>query len=228
VDEWLKGSGEPDVIAIVYVPRWHPRDSEPLPLFDVHDRGLLCLRKMPAHLPYASYVPAKSYQLCLGEKGMCKFLVTVYDDQGHAYTRDDTASVSETIAAMRWYLALPRDDTERRCEDLFDALHERNPQIVYHSIRELAETSAPYAAETFKKMLTAAAGRLRVEIMLGLWIIGQREVSLQILDQEFRDGKDAWLARWGLRSSLSETGEPTGTLFGPAALSVPASRIGDD
>jgi hypothetical protein len=159
VDEWLKGPGEPDVIAIVYVPRWHPRDSEPLPLFDVHDRGLLRLRKMAGHLPYASYVPAQRFQLCLGEKGMRKFLVTVYDDQGHAYTRDDTAAVSETIAALRWYLALPRDDADRRREDLFDALRGRNPQIVYHSIRELAETSAPYAAETFKKMLTAAAGR---------------------------------------------------------------------
>jgi hypothetical protein len=107
-------------------------------------------------------------------------------------------------------------------------LHEQNPQIVHDAIRELAETSAPSAATSFEKMLTAATGQLRIELMLGLWIIGKREVALQILEQEFREGKDTWLAVWGLQSSLTETGEPTGTLFGPAALSVAAPRTGDD
>jgi len=217
VEVWLKGPGEPDTIEIVYVPRWKSHDSEILPLFAADDRGLIYLRKMAKGLPYASYVPGQSYQLAPGETGIHRFQVTDYDDQGHAHTRNDMAAVSEAVAAVRWYLALPPDNPERRRKALLDALRNRNTQIVDHAIRELAETSAPGAAERFKNMVPAAMGDLRVQLMLGLWVIGEREVALQILGYEFREGKDTWLGRWGLQPSLTETGEHSDTLFGPAA-----------
>jgi hypothetical protein len=75
--------------------------------------------------------------------------------------------------------------------------------------------SAFGAAQRFKSMLTAATGELRVELMLGFWLLGDQEAALQILEQEFQKGKDIWLARWGLHPSVTETGEPIGTLFGP-------------
>jgi hypothetical protein len=204
VEEWLKGPGNPDVIDLVYVPRSRSHDSEALPLSDVNDRGMLCLRNLPPQSPYVSYLPEQAYQLARGEKGMRTF-------------RDDQAAVNETLAAMRWYLALPPDDTDRRRKALIDALQEGNPQIVHHAIRELAETSAPGAAESFKEMLIAATGELRTELMLGLWVIGERTAALEILDQELSRGKENWLARWELKFSSNETGGRLDTLFGPAA-----------
>ena len=219
VEQWLKGPGEPASIDIVYVPRWVPRDSALLPLFDPHDRGLLCLRTMPLGLPYCTYVPERSYQLALGEKGMRKFEATDGDNQDHLPASNIEPTANEIAAAIRWYLALPKGDMARRQESLFEALSERNPHIVHHAIRELAQTSAPGMAQRATQMLMSATEGLRVELMLGLWLIGEREAAMQVLEQEFLVGKDTWLARWGLRSSSKGTAEPMGSLVGPAALS---------
>jgi hypothetical protein len=67
-------------------------------------------------------------------------------------------------------------------------------------------------------MLRSATGDLRLELTLGLWILGEREAAITSLDGLMReDGTDRFLEHWQLKRSSAEDGATTGTLFGPKA-----------
>jgi hypothetical protein len=221
VQEWLTGPDTAGTIDLVYVPRTDSRTSETFPLFEAHDAGLLFLQSIPPDLPYAAYIPARSRQLAPGEKGMRRFHITDYDDRGRPYIRNETDAVQETIAAVRWYVALPINDPVGLNAALFHALSEAKPHIVEEAIRQLANRRIPSAADRLREMLGWATGELRVRLMLGLWILDERDLARDLLEKILReDGRAAVLGRWGLQATSTETGRPAGTLFGPDPAEV--------
>lgn len=222
VQEWFVGStGAGDVIDIVYVPRTRGGGLEALPLFNAGDRGVMFLQTMPSGLAYSGYVPVPSYRLAPGETCMQSFQVQDYDNQGRPYTRDQTEAVEESIAALRWYVALPHDDPRRLNWALFEALSSRNTRIVRHAVRELARWRAAGSGERFREMLAFSGGELSVRLMLGLWVLGERDAAGGVLESFFRaEGKDAWLGRWGVQFSSIDTGQRVAPLFGPSPAEV--------
>ena len=216
VEAWLTGPGSSSAIEIFYVLRTDRRSFEPVPLFEAHDHGLVFLRKMRTSLPYSSYVSPQGYQLATEEKGMEQFQVKDYDDQGRLYVRDHTAAVQESIAAVRWYVALPKNDDEKLNAELFKALSSANRRIIRHAIRALARRRAPGCGGRFHEMLDSTSGELHDRLILGLWVLGDQDASTEALEKMFREeGKAAVLGRWGLQYSTTDTGQPTAPLFGP-------------
>ena len=75
--------------------------------------------------------------------------------------------------------------------------------------------------ERFREMLAVAGCELSVRLMLGLWVLGERDAAGEMLESSFRaEGKDIWLGRWGVQFSSTETGQPIGPLFGPSPAEV--------
>jgi len=222
VEEAFVGStGAGDVIDIVYVPRTRRGGAEALPLFNAHDRGILFLRTMPRGLAYSDYVPGPGYRLAPGETQIHSFQPKDDDIHGRPHTRDQSEAVEETIAALRWYVALPRDDPGSLSCALFEALSSGNTRIVRHAVRELAYRRAAGSMERFREMLAVAGCELSVRLMLGLWVLGERDAAGEMLESSFRaEGKDIWLGRWGVQFSSTETGQPIGPLFGPSPAEV--------
>lgn len=218
VERWLVGPGEAKQLEIAYADPTMIVNGGPdlIPLFDVGDRGLIFLQKVSPDVPYAPYIPQPAYQLAPGEIGMRNFLLTDYDEQGQPFTRNETAKVEETIAAVQWYAVLPREKPEALHHILLQALDSANPQIVHHAIRVLAYRGDSIMAQVFKERLQSAKESLRIRLMIGLWILGEQEAAENILEEFFRiHGKYAWLAQWGVKPSLIEEGHPIDTLYGP-------------
>jgi hypothetical protein len=213
VEEELVGKASGKQIEIAYPT---PRSSATFfPNFTVKDRGLLFLRNISADLLYASYIQQPAYQLTPGETGMRSFMVNDYDNQGRPFTRDDTAKVEETIEAVRWYAALPHDEKELH-NRLLAALDHINPRIVHHAIRALANHGDSTVAGIFKQKLQAAAEGVRIRLMLGLWILGEKESAEKILDEFFQQhGKYVWLRRFGIEPTVMKAGQDPDTLLGP-------------
>jgi len=218
VEMWLVGPGESKklVIAYVYPAMTTTIDTDFVPIFDVQDRGLLFLQKVPSDLPYAPHIPKPAYQLASGEKWVRNFLVTDYDEQGQPFKRDETAKVEETISAVQWYAALPRKEPETLHQALLQALDNANPQVVRCAIRFLAHQGDSNTARVFKERLQKTTEDLHLRLMLGFWILGEKETAENVLKELFRiHGKDAWLARWEVKSTLVEEGQLVNTLYGP-------------
>lgn len=221
VEEWLwpphPTGNKTNTIEIVYVPRWDKQDRDLLPLFNVHDRGLLFLRRLPDGRPYASYLSdgLSSYQLAAGETAI------------HSLS-PDAETAEDLVKAVSWYASVPSDNPQRRRQQLIEAVaaaHDQsvNGAIVRLAIRELAECRAPGAAELFTSLLAQSAGETRVPLILGLWLLGERQAAHDALEQDLRSGREAFLASWGLRPSTSEAGEPSAVLFGPDPTVVKAA-----
>jgi hypothetical protein len=220
VEEWLFGSGKSGQINIVYP---YPAEEimggpDAVPIFSVGERGLLFLTEVAPDVPYASYIPRPAYQLAPTERWVHNFLVTDYDDQGQPFTRDETAQVEETIAALKWYIALP-PETDRPGafqQALLQALDSANTKVVHQAIRALADRGDSATAKVFKRRLQKADEELRVRLMLGLWILGETEAAEDILEELFRlHGYYPWLALWDVKPTVVKKGESVTTLYGP-------------
>jgi hypothetical protein len=193
-----------------------PLGADFVPIFNTEDRGLLFLRELPSHVAYAAYIPQPAYQLANGETGVRKFLVTDYDERGQPFTRDETAKVEDAIAAVQWYSDLDRENPEALHQALMLGLDDPNPQITRHAIRSLSHRGDSKTVRVFKERLQNATGDLRIRLILGLWILGEKDTAETLLEGIFREyGKDAWLAHWGIKPSMVEEGDPVGTLYGP-------------
>jgi hypothetical protein len=225
VEKWLVGPGEAAQLELAYVyPALMLDDSSgTVPFFSVGERGLFFLQGISPDLPYTPYVPRPAYQLAPGENWARNFLVTDYDERGEPFTRDETAQVEETVAAVQWYAILPREGEDLH-RALLQALDDVNPQVVRHAIRALAYRGGPAVAQAFQERLPGAIQERQVRLMLGLWILGERQAAQNVLEELFRvHGKDAWLTRWNIQPTWAEEGEPIYTLYGPD----PAELVGD-
>lgn len=218
VERWLAGQGQTDEIEVAYPAPKLGAGKGPLftPVFYVQERGLMFLREIPGDVAFAPYIRRPSYQLAPGEKGVRSFLPTDYDQKGQPFTRDETEEVEETISAVQWYTALPREDVKKLRPALLVAVNDSNPQIVRHAIRALANLGDSDTAQEFEGRLQTAAEDLQVRFMLGLWILGEQETAESILEALHRiHGRYPWLSSWGIQPSLVEEGQPVDTLFAP-------------
>jgi hypothetical protein len=224
VERWLVGPSDAEQIEVAYAGPRGTGGAEFFPNFNLRDRGLLFLRKIPPDLPYASYIQDRAYQLAAGEKEIRSFQVTDYDQQGRPYTRDETASVEETIAAVEWYAALPHENLDALRQALSGALDDTNPRVARHAIRSLARLGNPAAAQQFKDRVPNAPEDLRVRLMLGLWILGEEQAAKDLLEEFFQQhGEYPWLAQWAVELTQVEPGKIVDTLYGPD----PAELKGD-
>ncbi|MEW6181713.1 MAG: HEAT repeat domain-containing protein [Bacillota bacterium] len=224
VERRLFGVEESEEIEIAYAYSSVGETGGPefAPVFCRGDRGLFFLKRVSAELPY-EHLRRPSYQFAPGEKGMRSFLMTDYDKRGEPFVRDETAEVEAVISSVRWYTALPK---EKDCliPALTDALDDPNPRVARHAVRALAILGDETAAGLLKERLWNADEDLRVRLMLGLWIAGERKIAKNVLLELFRKcGKYSWLARWGIEVSLGAGGRPAGVLYGPD----PAEYKGD-
>jgi hypothetical protein len=218
VETWLVGPADTTEldIAYVYPSKLAPGGADFVPIFYAEDRGLLFLKKVPRDVPYAPYIPDPAYQLADGETGVRNFLVTDYDNRGQPVIRDETAKIEETITAVQWYASLPREKPGTLHKALLQALDSPNPQVSRHAIRALAHRRGPNTAGALKEELPEAGQDLRVRLMLGLWLVGEREAAGNLLEELFQaEGKYAWLDAWGIKPTLVKKGEPIETLYGP-------------
>jgi hypothetical protein len=214
VEEVLVGNISAKQIEIAY-PGTRGSGGEFFPNFNVNDRGLLFLRNISPDAPYAFYIQQPAYQLSEHERGMRSFLVTDYDDQGQPFTRDETAKVQETIEAVRWYTTLPQEKDPLH-QYLLTALDHTNSQVVHHAIRALANQGDATVAAIFKQRLQGSTEELRVRLMLGLWILGDKESARNILDEFFQThGKYQWLRHFGIEPTVVDAGQEPDTLLGP-------------
>lgn len=218
VEKWLFGPEMAKQVKIAYA---YPKEiidegSDFIPIFTVKDRGLLFLQKVSPDVPYAPYIPQRSYQLAQYEKGVRNFLVTDYDDKGQPFMLDETAKVNETIAAVQWYIALPHEKPEALYQALIKAVDNVNPRIFSHAIRTLAKQGDSRTALVFKEKLKNAKEDLQVQLMLGLWVLGEQEAARHILEGLFQvHDKYTWLTRWDVKPSLAGKGHSVNTLYGP-------------
>ncbi len=217
-ETWLIGPADtgPLDIAYVYPSRAVPGGAAFVPIFHAEDRGLLFLKKVPRDVPYAPYIPDPAYQLAESEIGVRNFLVTDYDERGQPFIRDETAKMEETTTAVQWYASLPKEKPETLHEALLQALDSPNPQVSRHAIRSLAYRGKPNTAKAFEERLQSARQDLRVRLMLGLWLVGEREAAENLLEELFQaHGKYAWLDAWDIKPTSVDKGEPVETLYGP-------------
>jgi len=215
VEEELVGDAGANHVEIAYPGTRGSGGTDFFPNFNVDDRGLLFLRNIPPDAAYAPYIQQPAYQLSPGEKGMRSFFVTDYDDKGDPFTRDETARVEETIAAVRCYGSLPEEEKALH-QSLLQDLDHTNPRVVYHAIRALAHQGDSTVAQIFKDRLLGATEELRVRLMLGLWILGDKKSAENILNEFFQEyGKYAWLRNYGIEPTVTQADQEPDTLFGP-------------
>lgn len=217
VERWLVGATRTSQLDLFYV---HPTRVAPhlgeMPIFYAQDRGLVFLQEVSPDVPYASYVPHPAYQLAAGEKGVRNFLVTDFDEKGREFVRDETAKIEETITAVQWYASLAHEKQEIIHKALLQALDSINPRVSRHAIRALAHQGDSTTAQAFNERLPNASQDLQCRLMLGLWILGEKEAAENILEELFRvHGKYAWLAGWDIERTLVEEGQAVETLYGP-------------
>jgi hypothetical protein len=215
VADWLVGASDQQHVRVVHVPRRHRvvASDDDVPVFTIGDSGLLFLLHTSPSLPYASYLSGDEFQLAPGETGVRSFNTKEVRSQSGSLAGDRSIDIDESIEAIRWYVSA-RGNIDR----LRAALNHHNHLVVHHAIRELALNHVEGTAERFVKMSTFASGDLRLDLMLGLWIVGEQEAARSILDGLLYEiGVEAFLAQWELKHSLSEDGERIGTLFGPRA-----------
>jgi hypothetical protein len=213
VVEWLVGEQPAQRVQVVDVlqSRGAVAAGDIAPVLAPGDRGLLFLRRAAPDLPYASYLSGDPFQLVSGETGIRRFPVNEVDNMGNPVARDRTTEINEEIEAIRWYVAA-RGDTGR----LRTGLDHDNPLIVRQAIRELALRRTEGAGRKYMEMLSVATGDLRLQLMLGLWVLGEQQAARSAFEGLLREiGVETLLAQWGLKHSLTEKGEPTETLFGP-------------
>jgi hypothetical protein len=213
VVQWLVGVGAAQRVRVVGVPRSRRAVAadDVVPVLTPGDHGLLFLRRAAPDLPYAPYLSGDAFQLLSGETGIRRFPVNNVDNLGNPVARDRTTEINEETEAIRWYVAA-RGDTGR----LRDGLDHDNPLIVRQAIRELALRHAEGASRKFVEMLSVATSDLRLQLMLGWWVLGEQQAARSAFEGLLREiGVETFLAQWGLKHSLTEGGEPTGTLFGP-------------
>lgn len=218
VERWLIGPTDDKQlhIAYVYPSEVVPRSPGFVPVFYREDRGLLFLKKVPGDAEYAPYIPRPAYQLAEGETGVRNLLVTDYDEEGQPSIRDETAKVENTVAAVQWYDSLPKEKPEDIHKALLKALDSPNPLVRHHAIRALAHRGERNTAKAFEERLKDADQDLHIRLVLGLWLLGERETAGNLLEEFFQShGKDAWLDAWDIKATLVEKGEPVETLYGP-------------
>jgi hypothetical protein len=218
VERWLFGSGEAEQLEIAYAYPAENLNGGPdfIPIFSVGDRGLLFLVEVPPNVPYAPYIPQSAYRLAPKEKWVRNFQVTDYDEQGQTFTRDETAKVEETIGAVQWYAALPREKPQALRRALLQALDDPGPRVVRHAIRDLAQRGDSNTAQVFKERFQNATEDLKVRFMLGLWILREQEAAENFLEDIFRiHGKYVWLASWGVEPTVVKKGQSVDILYGP-------------
>jgi hypothetical protein len=218
VERWLIGPADTDQldIAYVYSPTVVPGGPDSVPVFHAEDRGLLFLKKVRREMPYASYVPDPAYHLAEGETGVRNFLLTDYDEKGQSFVRDETAGIEETVAAVQWYDSLSKEKCELLYRALVQALDSPNPHIGRYAIRALARGGEPNTSKALAGKLAGAGQDLKVRLMLGLWLLGEREAAANLLEGFFQaQAKYAWLEAWEVRPTVMEREEPVETLYGP-------------
>jgi len=216
VEEWILGLRPTHTLELASVSGRGPSPTERMPLLSNGDRALLFLNGIPADLPYARYLHSGSYQLAQGETALRKYPIAEHPDSGETRTRDESAAVQECVAAVRWYAALPKGEAERLHASLLAALPDRNPRIARYAVRRLAQLGESGTANRFRELLPAADDSMRTRLMLGFYVLGERDEAYRLLREAYRDeGEESWLGRWGLRRSFTEDGRYTGTLFGP-------------
>jgi hypothetical protein len=218
VDRWLAGPNPRERVEIVLATSQPRVTGQPDVVQSLREgeRGLLFLQRIPDDLPWARHLPGPACRLAPGESGVRAFAVPDHDDEGNPILRDETDRIDEMIAAVAWYAGIDREDHDASRRALIDALDSPNPWIARHAIRALARQEDPAAAELFTARLEGASDDLRVRLMLGLWILGDRERAVVILNGLFgRHGKDAWLAGRGIQRSAGENGQPIDVLYGP-------------
>jgi hypothetical protein len=218
VDRWLAGPNPRERVEIVLAtpqPRVTGQSGVVQGLRD-GERGLLFLQRVPDDIPWARHLPGPAHRLAPGESGVRAFAVPDHDDEGNPIVRDETDRIDEMIAAVAWYAGIDPEDDDASRRALIDALDSPNPRIARHAIRALAGPKDPAAAELFTARLERAGDHLRVRLMLGLWILGDRDRAVEILNGLFRrHGEDAWLADWGIQRSAGENDQPIDVLYGP-------------
>jgi hypothetical protein len=201
VEEWLLGSVPSDTVELVSVSGRGPAPTECVPLLQNGDRGVMFLRRIPRDLPYVPYLPPGSFEMAQAETG----------------APVESQAVRQCAAAVRWYAALPKSDPQRLQDSLRAALSDPNRRISRYAIRRLAQLGQAGTADGLRSLLPAADGDMWIRLMLGLFVLGERDEAHQLLRKAFRDqGEESWLGQWGLRRSFTEDGSYTGTLFGPA------------
>jgi hypothetical protein len=213
--EWLVGEGSTEYVRVVHVPSQQRvvASDDHVAIFATGDSGLLFLCRISSTLGYASYLSGDEFQLSPGETGVRAFGVTEILDQSGSHNRIRTTALDETIEAIRWYASTCGDIDRLRA-----GLSQHNRLVVRHSIRQLALRRVEGTAKRFLKMDHSATADLRLHLALGLWVLGEHEAARLILDQLLQEiGVETFLAQWGLKHSLTEGGQRTATLFGPAA-----------
>ena len=166
------------------------------------------------HVPSQQRVVASDDHVAIfatGDSGLL-FLCRISSTLG-SHNRIRTTALDETIEAIRWYASTCGDIDRLRA-----GLSQHNRLVVRHSIRQLALRRVEGTAKRFLKMDHSATADLRLHLALGLWVLGEHEAARLILDQLLQEiGVETFLAQWGLKHSLTEGGQRTATLFGPAA-----------
>jgi len=215
IEDWLVGPERaPEILVVGFLPG--ATSGPALPILRAQERGLFFLTAVPADVPYAPYLPRSTYQFAPGEVGVRSFLVTDYDERGQPFTRDETPQIQQIIAAVRWYAALPVGEPTALHDALHRALDHANPRVTRHAIRALANAGDPAAADAFRARLHGATEDRYVRLMLGLWILRQREFAGGLLQSRFHEeGRYPWLLRWGLQPSGAKEGPLAGMLSGP-------------
>ena len=62
---------------------------------------------------------------------------------------------------------------------------------------------------------------LTTRLMLGLWILGDQKIAIDILEEQYRaDSKFGWLMGWDVRLTEGEEDVPESTLYGPDASEI--------
>jgi hypothetical protein len=135
--------------------------------------------------------------------------------RGDADVVRDGSVVDEVAEAVDWYAALPGEWAGRRAA-LSSALSRPSARIARTAARALGESKGASAADALENALVDAGPDLRVRLMLALWLLGLRERAVELLLSAYEaSGKDAWLAEWGLASSVDAEGRREAVLYGP-------------
>ena len=218
VETWLMGPVGRDQLDIitVYPVTAAPGSGKSVPVFHSDDRGLLYLQKVPPDAPYTPYVPDSSYQAAEWETGIRNFLVSDYDENGHPFTKNETVKIEEEISAIKWYIALKTEKPETLQEALLQSVANPNSRISRQAVRALAYRKEPGTAAIFKQRLTTMNQDMQVRLMLGLWILRERDTAVDLLHEFFqKGGQFAWLAGWDIQPTIVENGQVVETLYGP-------------
>ena len=203
-------------IAYAYPVAAFPGGRDIVPVFHLEDRGLLFLKKIATDVPYKPYIPDPAYHLAEGELGVRNFLVTDYDENGSSFVRDETSGIEEIIAAVKWYIPLSGQKPEILYGSLLKALDNPNPRISNHAIRALARHKEPDIVRAFKERLSSGNQDFRVRLMLGFWILGEKDTATNLLKGFYQKQDDfAWLETWDIKPTMVRGCSIVETLYGP-------------